>query len=62
MIALPIIDRTDGVQDAERCRACGGDCCQRSPGICHPDDLGPRETMVEAILALLLTGEWAFDN
>ena len=41
------------------CKKCGGVCCNRSPGIAHPDDFGlPDETQ---LIAALKSGLWAID-
>ncbi len=61
MQILPVIDKTDGVQDAAMCRECGGGCCKSMPGIAYPSDFGPRETLVATLLTYLRSGKWAID-
>lgn len=60
-IELPIIDRRDGTQGAATCQACGGRCCQQMPGLTHPSDFGPRETLTGVLVSYLRTGFWSID-
>ena len=58
---LPVINSNEGCQNAEICRDCGGECCQRSAGIAWPQDFGPESTLVETLVSYLVTGFWAVD-
>ena len=57
---LPVIN-SGGSQDAETCRACGGECCQHFPGVTLPSDLGPAETLADEIARRLCSGLWILD-
>ena len=61
MTELPIINQSNGVQDASTCRECGGVCCQRMAGLTIPSDFGEPETLTQVLVEYLLTGFWAVD-
>lgn len=51
---------SEGCENIEVCRACGGKCCQRYAGTYHPDDLAPvtADTLAERFSSGLYAIDW----
>lgn len=60
-VRLPVVDSNER---PDICGPCPAHCCNRWPGIPHPDDLGaPDVDALRAnIAAMLATGRWAVDH
>lgn len=43
----------------QRCKECGGCCCQRLPGATLPEDF--QEPLLESLVTAFSTGKWAVD-